>query len=65
MTVINIFDGPIREYKTKKAAERFAKRLVKGGYIKKNKSSFFGFPLKQGQYIFSVYENDTDQETQR
>jgi len=48
----------IREYKTKKAAEKFCKRLIKGGWIQKSKTSYFGYRLKEGQKIFQVYSNE-------
>ena len=55
---ITLMQGIAREFKTKKAAEKFTKRLIKGGYVKEERCSYFGFPLNKKGTIFRVYEGE-------
>ena len=50
-----VFDAPIREFKTRIAAERFVKRMVGGGTIKVNTESAFDMYHKAGKKLYCVY----------
>ena len=50
-----IFDAPIAEYKTRKAAVKFASRIIGGTQIKQSKQSFFDMYHKKGKTIWQVF----------
>ena len=57
--IINLFSNDIiAEYKTKKAAIKFCKKLIKGGQVVRSKVSYFGYRLKEDQYIYQVRTNE-------
>lgn len=55
---ITLGNGIIQEFKTRKAAEKFIKKLLKGGHIKRVKQSFFGHALNAKREIYQVWEED-------
>jgi len=55
---VNIFEAPVAEYKTKRAAERFAKRLVRGGIVKPSQHSAFDMHWPPGKISYQVFEQD-------
>ena len=53
---VNIFSSSaIAEYRTKKAAEKFAKRVIKGATVKRQNGSAFG-DFRDGVF-YVVYED--------
>lgn len=56
-----IFDAPIAEYKTRKAAEKFMKRIIGGGYIKISKKSAFDMFHLKGKILYQVFPNRNPQ----
>jgi hypothetical protein len=52
---MNIFEGPIREYKTKQAAEKFAARVIGGAYVIKSYKSVFDMYHPNNKPIYQVF----------
>jgi hypothetical protein len=53
--ITTIFDSSIREFATRKAAEKFARRVVGGAYVKPTKQSFVDMFHKSGKVVYHVY----------
>lgn len=56
MNSITIFDAPVMEFKTYKAAEKYSKRVIGGAKVVKASKSFFD-PL-WNKAIFQVFQSD-------
>jgi len=50
-----IFNAPIAEYKTRKAAEKFAARVINGAYVSVAKNSSFDMYHPQGKKVYQVF----------
>lgn len=53
--VITMFSAPIREFKTKKAAEKYSKRIIGGAHVKVINQSFYDYLAPKRKY-YGVFQ---------
>ena len=59
--VINMFSAPIKEFKTKKAAEKYSKRIIGGAHVKVLNQSYYDYLAPKRKY-YAVFQGENQNE---